>query len=261
MAYTVKALAQLSGVSVRTLHFYDEIELLKPAYVGENGYRYYEEEQLYLLQQILFFRELGLDLREIQQMLVRKDFDRVAALREHRLTLVQRKEQVEQLLQTLDQTLDRMTKGRPMADSQIFKGFDPTKQAQYEAEIERRFGADHPALQESRKNVGEWSKAQWQASGREWDAICRGLAQTLEEGGAPEGPAAQEWIARHHRWLKRFWTPDSDSYKGMTQGYTGPEWAQAFAPYDSEHPRLATFLATAAAVFARTLHTRSMGER
>lgn len=65
MPYTVNKLAKLSGVSVRTLHFYDEVGLLKPAYYVENNYRYYEEEQLLLLQQILFYRELGFQLNDI----------------------------------------------------------------------------------------------------------------------------------------------------------------------------------------------------
>src|SRR5579862_2315636 len=89
MAYTVKKLAQLSGVSVRTLHFYDEVGLLKPAYYGSNGYRYYEEPQLLALQQILFFRELGLEIKQIQKTLGRGDFDKIAALSSHRRVLEQ----------------------------------------------------------------------------------------------------------------------------------------------------------------------------
>src|SRR5687767_14067581 len=84
MAYTVKQVAALSGVSVRTLHFYDEEGLLKPAYTGSNGYRFYEEPQLLTLQQILFYRELGIELRQIRQLLGRPDFQRVDALRSHR---------------------------------------------------------------------------------------------------------------------------------------------------------------------------------
>lgn len=84
MAYTVKKLAKISGVSVRTLHWYDEVGLLKPAYHGSNGYRYYEEEQLLILQQILFFRELGFELKQIRKVLGRTDFDKMVALSSHR---------------------------------------------------------------------------------------------------------------------------------------------------------------------------------
>src|SRR4029079_17163767 len=87
MAYTVKQLAALSGVSVRTLHFYDETGLLKPAFYGSNGYRFYEEPQLLTLQQILFYRELGFELKRIKQVLGRAKFEKVAALKSHRKVL------------------------------------------------------------------------------------------------------------------------------------------------------------------------------
>src|SRR5688572_24255466 len=88
MAYTVKQVAAMSGVSVRALHFYDETGLLKPAYIGANGYRFYEEPQLLTLQQILFYRELGFELKQIKRMLGRGDFERVAALESHRKVLL-----------------------------------------------------------------------------------------------------------------------------------------------------------------------------
>src|SRR6185369_17639561 len=87
MAYTVKKVAAMSGVSVRTLHFYDETGLLKPAYIGANGYRFYEEPQLLTLQQILFYRELGFELKQIQRILGRADFEKLAALQSHRKVL------------------------------------------------------------------------------------------------------------------------------------------------------------------------------
>src|SRR6476659_1552079 len=87
MAYTVKQVALMSGVSVRTLHFYDETGLLKPAYLGANGYRFYEEPQLLILQQILFYRELGFELKQIKRILGRAKFDKVAALQSHRKVL------------------------------------------------------------------------------------------------------------------------------------------------------------------------------
>ena len=88
MKYGVKELAEVSGVTVRTLHFYDEVGLLKPAYYGPNGYRFYEKKELLLLQQILFFRELGFELKQIKKILGRSDFDKCAALETHRGVLV-----------------------------------------------------------------------------------------------------------------------------------------------------------------------------
>ena len=105
MSYTVKKLATLSGVSARTLHWYDEIGLLKPAYYGDNSYRYYEEEQLLLLQQILFFRELGFNLNDIQKMLTSSDFDKVRALHAHKQTLAEDVNRMQELIQTIDKTI------------------------------------------------------------------------------------------------------------------------------------------------------------
>jgi DNA-binding transcriptional MerR regulator/quercetin dioxygenase-like cupin family protein len=123
MAYTVKQVAALSGVSVRTLHFYDETGLLKPARTGANGYRYYEEPQLLTLQQILFYRELGVELRQIRPLLDRPDFERVDALRSHRAALEERLARTRRLLETIDHTVDHLEGRTPMTDEQIFAGF------------------------------------------------------------------------------------------------------------------------------------------
>lgn len=123
MAYTVKQVAELSGVSVRTLHFYDESELLKPAWTGANGYRFYEEPQLLTLQQILFYRELGMQLRQIRQLLGRPDFQRVDALRSHRKALEERLARTRRLLETIDHTIDHLEGRKPMNGEQIFAGF------------------------------------------------------------------------------------------------------------------------------------------
>src|SRR5438874_5680632 len=106
MAYTVKQVAALSGVSVRTLHFYDQTGLLKPAYVGANGYRFYEEPQLLTLQQILFYRELGFELKQIKRILSRADFEKIAALRSHRNVLRKNLARTQPLIPTIDKTIE-----------------------------------------------------------------------------------------------------------------------------------------------------------
>jgi acetyl esterase/lipase len=123
LVYTVKKLAQLSGVSVRTLHYYDEIGLLRPAYHGANGYRYYETNELLRLQQILFFRELGFDLKEIEKILNRGDFDKVTALVSHRRVLEKDLEKTKRLIQTIDKTIEHLKGKTKMKDKEIFDGF------------------------------------------------------------------------------------------------------------------------------------------
>jgi len=123
MGYTVKQVAAMSGVSERTLRFYDATGLLKPAYRAANGYRFYEEPQLLILQQILFYRELGLELRQIRQLLGRADFQRLDALRSHREALEERLARTRRLLETIDHTIDHLEGRKAMKDEQIFAGF------------------------------------------------------------------------------------------------------------------------------------------
>ena len=122
-AYTVRQVASLSGVSVRTLHFYDEVGLLKPAYHAANGYRFYEEPQLLILQQILFYRELGFELKQIKKILGRPNFEKATALRSHRKVLEETLARTRALLQTIEKTVDHLQGGREMTNEELFAGF------------------------------------------------------------------------------------------------------------------------------------------
>src|SRR4029077_5654079 len=113
----------MSGVSVRTLHFYDETGPLKPAYYGANGYRFYEEPQLLALQQILFYRELGFELKQIQRVLGRADFEKVAALRSHRQVLQRNLTQTRRLIETIDKTIEHLRGTNSMKGEEMFSGF------------------------------------------------------------------------------------------------------------------------------------------
>src|SRR6185312_8774675 len=123
MAYTVKQVAAMSGVSVRTLHFYHETGLLKPAYHGPNGYRFYEEPQLLTLQQILFYRELGFELKQIQRILSRADFEKVAALQSHRKVLEENLARTSTLIETIDKTIEHLKGTKKMKSEEMFVGF------------------------------------------------------------------------------------------------------------------------------------------
>jgi DNA-binding transcriptional MerR regulator len=123
MAYTVKRVAAMSGVSVRTLHFYDEMALLKPAYTKANGYRIYEEPQLLMLQQILFYRELGLELKRIKKILSQRKFEKVAALNSHRQVLEKNVTRTRTLIETIDKTLKHLKGKKKMKSEELFAGF------------------------------------------------------------------------------------------------------------------------------------------
>ena len=123
MAYTVKQVAAMSGVSVRTLHFYDETALLKPAYTRANGYRVYEEAQLLMLQQILFYRELGFELKRIKRILGQAKFQKAAALRSHRRVLEQNVTRTRTLIETIDKTIAHLKGRKKMKSEELFAGF------------------------------------------------------------------------------------------------------------------------------------------
>jgi DNA-binding transcriptional MerR regulator len=123
MAYTVKQLAVMSGVTVRTLHFYDEMALLKPAYSKANGYRIYQEPQLLMLQQILFYRELGFELKRIKEILSQRKFEKMAALKSHRQVLEKNIARTRTLIETIDKTIRHLKGTKKMKSEELFMGF------------------------------------------------------------------------------------------------------------------------------------------
>jgi DNA-binding transcriptional MerR regulator len=251
MAYTVAKLAKISGVSVRTLHWYDQVGLLKPAYHGANGYRFYEEEQMLMLQQILFFRELGFELGQIEKILKRGDFDKMKALSSHRQVLQKNVERTKKLIKTIDRTIEHLKGTKKMKDQEIYQGFSKEKQAEYQKYLINRFGnkaAD--SINQSNERVKKMSKEDLEKNGKEWIRILDDLAKLWEKQASVNSLEVQKIIRRHYEWLKKFWTPDRISYAGMGEGYTGFEWKDAFKAHDPEHPKLAQFLADAMRIFA-----------
>lgn len=248
MAYTVKALATVSGVSVRTLHFYDQAGLLKPAYCSAKGYRYYEERELLRLQQILFFRELGFELKQIKRILDRSDFDKVEALASHRLVLQQNLSRTRELIKTIDRTINHLKEKRKMKDRAMFAGFDQAKQEDYEKQLIERFGEKaREGIKESNRRVKRWSKADWEKTGQEWEAICHDLVGAMKRGLKENSPEVQAIVRRHFTWLKKFWEPNREAYTGHGEFILTSELRNAYDKYDQ---KLAEFLAGGIRVFA-----------
>ncbi len=183
MAHTVNKLAKLSGVSVRTLHWYDEIGLLQPAFYGANGYRYYEEAQMLTLQQILFLKELGINLNDIQKMLSQSDFDNIKALQEHRHILQKDIDRKQNLISTIDKTLLHLRGEKIMSDKELYDGFDSARQKEYEQYLVKYHGTKaEDLLFASRKKTAKWDKEEWDNVKNEGDAIHKSLAQAIEQG-------------------------------------------------------------------------------
>lgn len=247
MTYTVKKLAQLSGISVRTLHFYDEIGLLKPAYYGENNYRYYEEAQLLMLQQILFFRELGFQLNDILRIISSADFDKIKVLESHRKTLEENLNQTHMLIETVDKTIAHLRGNRPMKLEEIFHGFNDEKQKLYEDFLVES-GVEQDEIQKSKDKIKYWSKEQWLENKRQGDQIHADLVTTIKQQLNPSDPAVQKIIKQHYDLTTTFWTPTRESYIGLSQLYAShPDFIKF---YDDIHPKLLSFLMAAMKSYA-----------
>jgi DNA-binding transcriptional MerR regulator len=246
--YTVKQVAKLSGVSVRTLHHYDAVGLLKPDHVGENGYRYYGREELLRLQQILFHRELGFPLEEIARVLDAPDFDRVAALRRHRQRLEAATKRYRKLVRTIDETLAELEGDRNVDDKDLYKGFAPEKQAEYEAYIADRFG--QAELDASQTRMKAWTKADFRDLQAGWDEIEGGYAKALAEGVPADSETVQALAGRHATWIARSWgrAPTAESFVGLSHLYSDhPDFR---ARYETRAAGLTEYLVEAMRVFA-----------
>lgn len=247
MAITVKKLATLSGVSIRTLRYYDQIGLLKPAYYGDNQYRYYEQDQALKLQQILFYRELGFSLDEIKTMLQSDQFDQLASLRSHRKKLEASIAHSQQLIHTLNKTINHFESNTMIKLEDIFDGFSKEKQAFYVDYLIEN-GVSLSALEQSMQKTKTWSKQQWLDSKKEIDTIHAELVETIKSGLTPDTDAVQNLIQRHHQNTLQFWTPSRDTYITLSQMYSANRDFEAF--YDSLHPSLLNFLQQAMKIYA-----------
>lgn len=251
MEYTIKKLAGLSGVSTRTLRYYDEIGLLKPARIASNGYRIYGTDQVDTLQQILFYRAMEVPLEEIRQILTDGAFDPRRTLQEHLEKLCQRKAQLEQLMETVRKTIQSMEGEGTMTDQEKFAGlkqqFMTENQKQYGAELEERYGK--AVMNRSNEKVAALTGEQWQ----DQEQLSAGIAQQLRaamEIGDPSCPAAQEACELHRQWLMLFWpegTYSKEAHRSMGEMYVADPRFRTF--YEGIAPGCAVFFRDALAVY------------
>jgi DNA-binding transcriptional MerR regulator len=199
MGYTVKEIADLAGVSPRTIRYYDEIGLLTPVKLGENGYRYYDRANLERLQQILFYRELDVPLKEIRAIIGAEQFHAREALLEHRNALMARADRLNRLIHTLDRTLAAYEGGPPMSVEDYFEGFDEKK---YEAEARARWG-DTRAYAESTQRWGSYSPEEKEAIKTEGGRIT--LKMVGPDGDTrPDDPDVQDGVAEYLAYLNTY---------------------------------------------------------
>jgi MerR family transcriptional regulator, thiopeptide resistance regulator len=250
--HTVKDVARLANVSVRTLHHYDSIGLLKPACIGENRYRYYGEKELLRLQQILFYREFGVPLQRIAEYLDQPGFDHVAALREHRKRLRSEAERYRQLIGTIDRTIARLTKERAMQDSDLYKGFSPEKQHEYERWLVDQHGPDMQAcIDTSKQYLSRQTPQERDARMAELEEIENAFADRLRSGVPAKSEALGELLERHRAWVAQMWGRPCppEAYAGLADLYLShPDFEKR---YELINEGLTAYLTTAMKAHAK----------
>jgi DNA-binding transcriptional MerR regulator len=243
--YTIKQLADLAGVSRRTLHHYDEIGLLKPSQQGANRYRYYDDAAALRLQQILFYRELGLSLAEIQAILEKPDFDVLQALRAHKGELLKRMARLNRLIETVDKTILHVKGDVNMSEQEIFNGFNEEQQEEYAQQARERW--DPEVVDRSMKLWKSYAPEKKQQVLDEGKAIYMDIQGWMEQNYPPESPEVQACLVRWHQHMRYFYEPTWTILRSLGQMYaSSPEFRTNF---EKMHPNLPDFLNAAIQVY------------
>ncbi|MBE6068759.1 MAG: MerR family transcriptional regulator [Clostridium lundense] len=249
MEYTVQKLSKIAGVSTRTLRYYDEIGILKPARINSSGYRIYGQAEVDRLQQILFYRELGVSLESIKNIVTAPSFDGAKALKEHRAQLLEKRNQLDLLISNVDKTIAQ-TEGRIiMSDREKFEGFKQKmvdyNEKKYGKEIREKYGDD--TVSKSNAKLMNMTEEQY----NEVTALSEELMTTLAEAfktGNPASELAQKAADLHKKWLTYSWSQYSkEAHAGLAQMYVDDERFKAY--YDKYQPGAAEFLRDAIIIY------------
>lgn len=221
---TVRQVAKISGVSVRALHHYDEIGLLKPASVGRNRYRYYGQDELLRLQQILLHRELDIPLNEIGAILDDPAFDQLEALPQQRDRLAGEAKRYARLVRTIDRTIASLNGGQAMRNAELYKGISPEKQAEYEAWLVERYGGHMPEqISTSKKKYASLSDADKKALMDELAEVELAWADAMKNGIPAVSRALDPLLKRHRAWVAAMWDKPCppEAYGGLADLHLG----------------------------------------
>lgn len=215
MKMQIKEFAEFTGVSVRTLHYYDEIGLLQPAHVDRaTGYRYYDEASLLRMQEILFYRELDFSLKSIGKILSSPDYDKTKALGEQKQLLTLKKQRLERLISAIDQA---------MKGENVMKAFDNTEFETYKAEAQQRWGNTDAYREHAEKTKG-YSKDKFSALAADMDLIFGEFALCMKNGAAPEDREAQELVKKLQDHITdNYYTCTNPILSGLGQMYVADE--------------------------------------
>lgn len=249
MEYTVQKLARLAGISARTLRYYDEIDILKPTRINSSGYRIYGQKEVDRLQQILFYRELGVGLENIREIITSPSFDGATALKNHREKLLEKRHQLDALIANVEKTI-ALTEGRiTMSNNEKFEGFKKQmiddNEKRYGSEIREKYGNDK--VDKSNAKWMNMSQEEYEKVTKLENEVRETLAQAFAIGD-PASELAQKAADLHKQWLTFYWHEYTKvAHAGLGQMYVEDERFKAY--YDKEQPGTAEFLREAIFIF------------
>jgi DNA-binding transcriptional MerR regulator len=245
MSYKIKEVADMVGVSVRTLHHYDQIGILKPESVTTAGYRLYTEGDLERLQQVLFFKELDFNLQEIKEILDNPNFDRKHALKTHRELLIEKKKRLDKIIKSVDKTIDFIEGGIDMNKKEMFQGFDMTEieahKEKYAEETKQKYG-DSDAYKESMKKTSKYKKDDWARINENSERIYSKIVANMDKGIAD--PEVQKAVHELRQQITdNFYNCTIEIFRGLADLYVCDE--RFTANIDKHKEGLAKFLSEA----------------
>lgn len=254
MIYTIKELSQLAGVSARTLRYYDEINLLKPKYVNNSGYRFYGKEELLLLQQILFYRERGFRLKDIKDILSQDQFTIMQALKEHLMELEEQRQHLDSLIHMVKDTISSLKGEYKMSDKEKFQAFKDSmiekNEANYGEELNLKYGKG--TIEKSNQKIRQMSEEDWIDFKNLETNILEYLEQCVLSKRNPQDEEGKQLVLLHKKWLLKIWhqyTPAA--HKGVAMMYTADKRFMQY--YDGKIPGCARFLEEAIQFWAEHL--------
>ncbi len=215
MKMLIKDFSELCGVSVRTLHYYDEIDLLNPNFVDKStGYRYYGEDSLLRMQEIMFYRELDFSLKSIREILSSPDYDKKEALKEQKKLLIMKKERLERLISSIDSA----EKGKV-----IMKAFDNSEFEKYKNEAKERWGSTD-AYKEHKEKTKDYTKSDFDALGEGMDLIMGEFALCMKKDRSPDSEEALSLVKKLQEYITdNFYTCTKEILAGLGQMYVFDE--------------------------------------
>jgi DNA-binding transcriptional MerR regulator len=256
MGYKIKEVADIAGVSIRTLHHYDSIGLLKPETVDSKGYRFYSVKDLEKLQHILFFRELDFTLQEIKGILQRPDFDRINILKLHKELLVEKKKRFEKIIKSVEKTIASIEGGTEMKKEEMFEGFDMSEiekhKEKYAEETKQKYG-NSDAYKESSRRTAKYTKEDWAGITAKGDEIYKRLAALMDR--LPEDLEVQKAVAEKRQHITdSFYNCTPEIFRGLGELYVSDE--RFTANIDKYGKGLSEFLRKAINVYCDNLEQK-----